>query len=211
MKPSNKRPFFVSITGDICSGKSVALSFYATTGHPVVSADDITAQIYESPKVTSEICRLLKIPEFSMPIVRDIVFNDPKKLQILENVIHPKVLQELQNQIDFYTPKGEQHLVVFFEIPLLFECNMQRCFDLNLLITADEETKITRLITRYGYNEQQARQRMNYQMPQEEKETKADVVIHNKEDFIVLYAQLSTIVKMLPFARQRRIRSITNV
>jgi len=211
MKPSNKRPFFVSITGDICSGKSTALTFYQEREYPVVSADDITAQIYKKPEVTSEICNLLKIEKFSIPIIRDIVFNDKKKLQTLESIIHPRVIQELQNQINYYTPKGKEHLVVFFEIPLLFECNMDPCFDLNLLITANEETKIARLMTRYGYNEQQAKQRMSIQMPQETKLPKADVVIHNTEDFIVFYTQLSTVVKMLPFVKLRRLRSIANV
>jgi len=210
MKQKNNRPLLVSITGDICSGKSTALRFCKKAGIPVISADDVTTQLHEDPAITSEICRLLKIPAYDKSIVRDLIFGDAKKKALLEGYLHPKILRELQTEIDSYKGKGEQYRAVFVEIPLLFECNLEDCFDLNLLMIADDKIKMIRQVDRYGGDAEQAKQRQNAQMPQKIKMKKADVVVRNDDSFAVLFGQLTVVLQMLPFIKQREIRRLVN-
>jgi len=67
----------------------------------------------------------------------------------------------------------------FYDIPLLFEKNLEALFDQVLLVYSPEEIQIERMKTRDGFSEKEARQRLAVQVPIEEKKKRADTVIEN--------------------------------
>jgi dephospho-CoA kinase len=73
------------------------------------------------------------------------------------------------------TPRNEHAIV---EIPLLFEKNLEKFFDISVCVTTDEETQLTRLAQR-GFERKEALLRMARQLPAKEKELRADFVILN--------------------------------
>ena len=104
-----------------------------------------------------------------------IVFADSKKREMLEQILHPKIKVEILKEAQKEEQKG---IPYFVDIPLFFEKN---CYPIahSLLIATTQELQIARLKTRNGLSEAEAMQRINAQMPLEQKRAMASFVIDN--------------------------------
>ena len=89
------------------------------------------------------------------------------------------VFQEWDARLEKISRK-DKHAVILSDIPLLFEGNMQHLFDLTLLVFIEPEEQIRRLMARNHISREEARKRLNSQMPIDEKIALADMVIDNK-------------------------------
>jgi dephospho-CoA kinase len=97
---------------------------------------------------------------------------------------------------EFYK-QNQFEKVVFASVPLLFETKMENLFDKIILISADEDIRLERLIERNNYTRQYAQIRINSQMPETEKIKKADYVIYNNSDFMNLRKQVLRVLTQL--------------
>ena len=79
---------------------------------------------------------------------------------------------------------------MFFDVPLLFEEGCDRYMQQIWLVTAPEDVRIQRVEIRDGLTEEEIRERIRYQMSEEEKMERADVIIHNDEGMAKLMAQV---------------------
>ncbi len=143
----SKRPLIVGITGNIGTGKSSVCSLIEQQ-FTVVYADDVAKTILESQHCKDILFQrwgFKAVPEdkIDRAAIADIVFQDPHELDFLNNLIHPLVLAVFEAFIENATEE-----VIFFEIPLLFEANLAACCDFIVLITADRDIRIKRLIER---------------------------------------------------------------
>lgn len=109
----------------------------------------------------------------------NIVFTDKKKLNALNNIVHPLVYQLWHARLE-KIGKKEKHAIVLSDVPLLFEGNMRHLFDLTMLVLITPEEQIRRLMTRNGVNKEDAEKRLNSQMPISEKIALADIIIDNE-------------------------------
>lgn len=109
----------------------------------------------------------------------NIVFTDKKKLNALNNIVHPLVYQSWHARLE-KIGKKEKHAIVLSDVPLLFEGNMRHLFDLTMLVLITPEEQIRRLMTRNGVNKEDAEKRLNSQMPISEKIALADIIIDNE-------------------------------
>ncbi len=120
-----------------------------------------------------------------------LVFSDKNLLKKLEQIIHPKVEKELEKI--FNNVKGN----VFVSVPQLYEAGFDKLFDRVILVTADENTRLERLMKRNNLSKKEAVLRINSQISQEEKIIRADYVIENNSSKESVLNQLENIIKQL--------------
>lgn len=173
---------WIGLTGGMGCGKSTVLKELKALGYGVASADDLVHALYKDPVVVEEVCALLEISKdsFSMTAVSKIVFGNTEKLQLLENLIHPK----LKNKVDVLKSKFESKglKASFYEVPLLFEKSLQSRFDHTVCVGAHEDVQFERIKKRNGWTDDEIRARLSHQMPLQEKKELSDFYIDNSGD-----------------------------
>jgi dephospho-CoA kinase len=174
----------IAVTGGLACGKSSVCRFFKELGAYVISADEIVHQLL-SPKTTLG-QKVIKLIGSDIVINNQIdrsqiakkVFNHPQLLKALEELIHPAVRIEMEDQ---YQKVKESHLVSLFvaEIPLLYETGGERFFDFTVVVVADESECQKRFEQSTGYGKDEYKKRMERQMSVTEKARRADYVIVN--------------------------------
>ena len=107
------------------------------------------------------------------------MFNNPERLQVLNQITHPRVGEQFKQIIT--TLRAEKSdAVLFMEVPLLYETHMERICDEVWVVWVDEETQIQRLMKRDGLSREDALKRIDAQMSLDEKARRADFVIDNR-------------------------------
>ena len=112
----------------------------------------------------------------------NIIFNNNKEKEKLENILHPLILDEMLKDTSIYDP-------FFAEVPLLFEVNWDKYFDYSLLIVCDKEISLKRLIKR-GVSEKESLRRLDNQMDVSKKIERSNGIIYNNYDLDYLYSQI---------------------
>ena len=176
----------VGLTGGIASGKSTVATIFAKHGAHLIDFDGLAHEVQEPEKpawreVVNQFGEGILQPDNKIDRVKlgNIVFADKKKLIELDKIVHPFVYQEWHILLE-KIGKKEKHAIVLSDIPLLFEGNMQRLFDLTILVLIVPEKQISRLMTRNGISKEEAGKRLKSQMPISEKIELADIIIDNK-------------------------------
>lgn len=175
----------IGLTGGIASGKSTVSRALRELGAIVIDADEVAHTIMEPGKPAWEDI----IEHFGSGVLyadqtidREklgaIVFNNPERLQVLNQITHPRVGEQFKQMIkDIKSQQADA--VLFIEVPLLYETHMDRICDEVWVVWVDEETQIQRLMKRDGLSREDALKRIDAQMSLDEKAKRADVVIDN--------------------------------
>ena len=208
----NKKPLLIGITGNIGSGKSAFCNFLAANGLKVISADAVANQHLEDPAIKEALIKRYSTAILSpsnedngkgiinRKILADVVFSSEQETQYLNSLIHPLVLQDFQRIVE---QSNEEALC--FEVPLLFEANLQDCFDYIVLISASLETRLMRLEKR-GEDRTKAQQRMLHQMTDTEKRFLVNLVIENDGDLLSLQKSAVSFIEKIPYLPHKKVR-----
>lgn len=172
----------VGLTGGIGSGKSTVAAIFETLGIPVYYADKEAKRLMsEDVNLIQSIKELLGEESYSNGIlnreyIASVVFNNPKKLEQLNQLIHPLTIADSHNWLlQQSTPYAIK------EAALIFESNSESHLDVIIGVTSPESLRIKRVMDRDGIDEAAVRQRMSRQMSEEEKMKRCDFVINNNE------------------------------
>lgn len=145
-----KRPLAVAITGGIGAGKSAALEAFARHGAATRSSDEIVHRLLRSdPEVRRELLERFG-PEVigsegaDRAAVAGIVFNDPEQLEWLEELLHPRVVQEHSAWRQQLAAGPDPPAVTVTEVPLLYETGGEKRFDIVVVITAPPDVRARR-------------------------------------------------------------------
>ena len=172
----------IGLTGGIASGKSTVASILSEFGATIIDTDKIAKELvepgqpalYDIHKAFGDDI-LLADNRLNRKRLAEIIFNDSAKRQILNAIIHPKIIEECKKRLENYKQAGKQ--VVILEVPLLIETGMDTMVDEVWLIAVDAPTQANRLVKRDDLPRGQALKRIESQMSLEEKIPKADIVI----------------------------------
>ena len=184
------------LTGGIGSGKTTVSNILSDKGYTVLDADAIGREVTD---VGQPLLRML-VKEFGIDIIREDgsldrkllaekAFNDKEKLNRMNELVQTAILCRAVEKFHKLS-LSDPNKVMFFEVPLLFEAGWDRYMTQIWLITAPEDVRIQRVEIRDGLTEEEIRARIRYQMDEEEKMERADVVIHNDEGMAKLMAQV---------------------
>lgn len=182
----------IAITGNIASGKSQVEKILEDYGYKVFDTDKIAHDVLN--KITEfygyDVFTNGKIDRKKLG---KIVFSNTELKQKLEAIVHP----EVKSKIKELFKKHNKDKYIFISVPLLYETGFETLFDKVMLICADKNLQIKRLISRNNFTEQEALSRINSQLKQEEKIAKADYVIENNTTLEDLKNNVNLFLKTL--------------
>ncbi len=174
----------VGITGGIGTGKSTVCKIFASMGVPVLDADSLAKNIAEIDlNVKQQILDTFgkesydELGKYNRKYIANIVFNDSDRLKMLNNIIHPAV-------IDYSNKWADQHQdkkYVVKEAALMFESGSYKYNDINIVVNAPKEIRIQRLLLRDNSAIEDIIRRIESQMSDEERDSMADKIIMNDE------------------------------
>lgn len=189
----------IGITGGIGSGKSTVAEIIEEFGYPVYYSDDLAKEI-----VNNDAELQLKIREllgdeaydasgsYDRAFVAQKVFNNVNLLNQLNALIHPAVKKDFERWVE-----EQNETFLFKETALLFELKLHEACDRSILVTADDEIRIRRVMERDNKTTGQVQAIINRQMPENEKAAMADFVIFNNEGFAELRNATNLVLKQL--------------
>lgn len=178
-----KKVKIIGITGGIGSGKSTVSKFIEEAGFPVyysdVRAKTIVNDDAELQKKIKELLGENSYDEngfYNRRYVGEIIFKDDQLRLQLNALIHPAVKINFDNWI------SEQKIpFIFKETALLFEFKLNESCYKSILVTADDNIRIKRVMDRDGKTYREVEAVMNKQMPEKDKIKIADFVIFNND------------------------------
>ncbi|HSW86571.1 MAG TPA: dephospho-CoA kinase [Rhabdochlamydiaceae bacterium] len=192
----------VAVTGGLASGKTSVCRILESCGAYVISADQVVHKLLSPNHVIGQqVISLLgsdvsSEKQIDRSKVAEIVFSNPEKLQALENLIHPAVLDEIERCYQEIS-KEKNYPLFIAEIPLLYESESENMFDAVISVIADESVCKERFQKSTGYSASEFNRRMARQHHPEQKAAAADYVLFNNGDFEQLKDQVSKIYPML--------------
>ena len=152
----------VAITGGIGSGKSTVSKYISDLGYPVFSCDTIYKTIYSTDDFQNQLKAVfptcLKNGRVDKDLLSQTVFSNPSALKRLNALSHPAIMAELFSQMR--TANAD---VVFAEVPLLMEENLDEDFDFVVIVLRDREKRIEAICNRDKMSREAAEARMNNQ------------------------------------------------
>lgn len=187
----------IAITGNIAAGKSIVEKILKDLHYPVVDTDKIVHKLFED---SDDLNRELRSAFGDFDICTNhlidrkklarIVFSDKKLLSKLEKITHPYIIDEVMK---FFEQNTDSNFV-FVAVPLLYEVNWTYLFDKVIMVAADDEIRLNRLMFRRNLSEEDALKRMKAQISQEEKIKFADFVIYNNTNYVDLNTQINDVL-----------------
>lgn len=161
----------IGLTGGIGSGKTTIANYFKSQGVPLYIADNEAKAILYTPAAIKEVQEA-----FGDDVMTDdlpdraklaaLVFNEPDKLQKLNSIIHPKVLEHFKEWLAAHSDAK----FVIREAAILFESGRYKDCDKIILVTAPKEIRIKRVMERDNISREKVLERMNAQWDDEKKQ-----------------------------------------
>jgi len=179
----------VGLTGSIAVGKSYVLGIFRELGCFVLDADRTSREVVEpGTRGLAEIVEhfgsdiLFSDGTLDRGKLAAIVFDDDSKRELLNSIVHPRVF-EAQNswlaEVEKKNPKG----IAIVDAALMIESGGYKRFDKLIVIWCQPDVQLSRLLSRGGLSEDEARKRITAQMPQDEKKKYADFLIDTSKGY----------------------------
>ena len=171
----------IGLTGGIGSGKTFISKIFNSNDVFVIFDSDLCAkQIMEhNIDVIDMVKEKIGIKSYEDGFIQkkyisDIIFNDKKKLNELNKIVHPKVLEELKK-----FKYNNLNKLIIIESAILFETGIYLQNEYNILVKAPLEDRISRVMYRDKISKVDVLKRINSQWSDSKKMDLADFVIDN--------------------------------
>jgi dephospho-CoA kinase len=196
----------IALTGGIATGKPTVGNYLRSIGYNVIDADWLSRLVsrpgwkgyVEVLKAFGNDILVSGGEPFTSPIDRRkvgaIVFNDPVKMKLLNDIIHPIIEEEFHAHIEILGLTKEPK-IFFYEIPLLFELGKDDDFREIWCTYCLPALQLERLMERNGFTEFQ---RIQAQVLASDKAKRSNLVIYTDPDYPPIEEQLENEVRRLP-------------
>jgi len=179
----------VGLTGGVASGKTAISQVLKEEGAYIIDADQIARELVQPHKPAwNELIRafgkeiLQEDGSIHRKKLADKVFADPEKRKLLNQILHPRIKEEMGRRTKEIGQKDPEAIVVI-DAPLIVELGDHREMDKLIVVTSTQTQQIERLKERDGIGPAEALRILSSQMPVEEKVKLADYVIRNEGSF----------------------------
>ncbi|MCE3280536.1 MAG: dephospho-CoA kinase [Bacteroidetes bacterium] len=175
------------ITGGIGSGKSTVCAVFELLGVPVYYADEESKRLFHEPSVADMVLEkfgkaILKDGVIDRKLLGSIVFNDPQKLLMLNEIMHPAVKEHFNKWCALHRDSA----YVLKEAAILFESDSYKSVQKIITVTAPVELRIARVIKRDQALREDVMKRIASQISDEEKIKRSDFVLVNDEKELLI-------------------------
>jgi len=192
----------VGLTGGIASGKSTVAEILKRQGAAIINADVLAREVVEPGRqawteIVNTFGTAVLQPDRALDRqkLRAIIFDDPDARKKLESIIHPQVRALAEQRIREHAAAG--YAVIVYEVPLLFEGNLQEWLRPVILVACDVDTQRNRLQSRDNLSAAQAQKHIDAQMSLEAKRRLADYVIENNGSLEDLERQVQAVLEKI--------------
>ncbi len=188
-------PWIVAITGGIGAGKSTVSQAFGKLGGRIIKADEISREVTNDPEVLARLQH-----NFGDSVVDDrgyldreflasIVFPDPENVAKLNRIVHPRIKELIDHQLERWSSRGQDRRSPFpdkrpfliLDIPLLEETPYQAKADAVVFVEAPEEERVNRVVRDRGWTAEELKLREQHQTPLEERRQAAGFIIENPD------------------------------
>ncbi|MCO1603582.1 dephospho-CoA kinase [Desulfosporosinus nitroreducens] len=174
----------IGLTGGIGSGKSTVAQWFIKQGVPVLDADKTVHRLLQSDQTTV----LKLIEEFGTDILDEngqidrsslgkLVFREEDARKRLERIVHPRVVQSMNEERDTLSDTGVK--ICVWDVPLLFEAGFEKFVDEVWVVWIPRNLQISRVLARDKLSLSEVEARIASQGSLDEKRQRGDVIIDN--------------------------------
>ena len=174
----------IAITGGIGSGKSTFCSKLKEKGFKIHSSDEQVAKIYKNPEKkfvtylrTIGLSKSISKKNIDKKIISKIIFENKQIRKKLELYIFKIVRKKRSDFIK--QEKQKKTKLIFIDIPLLFENNLEKQFNKVISIIASKRVRLKRLKKTRKMTESQFKNITRSQTSDVIRKKKSDYVIYN--------------------------------
>ena len=172
----------VGLTGGIGSGKTTIGKYFESLGIPIYIADKEAKALMNRSKVIRR--KLIELfgesayidGQLNRSFLASKIFNDQTLLAKMNAIVHPKVASHFKRWL-----KKQDSPYVIKEAAIIFENNLEHQYDCIIVVVADENLRIKRVIKRDNASAQKVASIIRNQLPDKEKIRKSDFVIYNND------------------------------
>ena len=194
----------IGLTGGIGSGKTTVANEFSSFGIPVYITDQEAKNLMHSDSIMNQIKTEFGSAIFDKEVLlrgklSEIVFNDSKKLEKLNSIVHPAVKEHFRK----WLLRHKDSPFIIYESAILFESGSYKDCDFVITVVAPLELRIKRVIERDKTTREKVLERIKNQWNDDEKSSKSDFIIKNSS----LEAIKLEIVKILNFLGIKQINS----
>ena len=149
----------IGLTGTMGSGKSTGSAILRSKGYYVFDSDEMSRKLTEKGSPVLDIIAerfgeemIGEDGELDRRKLAAVVFSDQEEKAALQRIVTDRVCERIRELTDELRSGAadDERPAVFFDVPLLFECGLDSCMDQNWCVTADDETRIKRIMKRDG-------------------------------------------------------------
>lgn len=195
--PIEKKQIKVGVTGAIGAGKTFVSSIFEKLGFPVFNSDIEAKKCMQSDVYLIEQIKVVfgdkvyKNNILQKNILSEIIFNDNEKLKSLNHLIHPVVSKNFINWC------GNQNSdIIIKEAAILFESGSNNILDKIICVSAKEDIRIKRVMSRDKCDKNHVLSIMSKQMTQKQKEKLSDFIIINDDKKLLMPQIVDVITKI---------------
>lgn len=192
----------VGLTGGIGTGKSTVSQVFKEEGFPIIDADVIAKEVLKIyPNILEDIKETfgdgffddqgnLKRREFG-----SYIFKFSKERLKYENIILPYIKKHISTLLKEYENRGTKAIIL--DAPTLIENNMHLEMDFNILVYTSQDTQILRVMDRDNLTKEEVINRINAQMPLEDKKDMVNFIIDNGKSYKSTIDQVKEIISFI--------------
>ncbi len=196
----------IGLTGGIGSGKTTIAKIFELLNVPVYYADEASKRLYHTDK--DLIANMKKHfgediytnEQLNRSKLAEIVFNDPVKLELLNQLVHPPTIRDAEEWM-----RKQKAPYAIKEAALLFESGAASGLDYIIGVQAPSHYRIKRVIERDGMKREDVINRANRQIDEEIKMRLCDFVIVNNDQELVMPQVLKLHSNLLKMAAPIRL------
>jgi dephospho-CoA kinase len=187
------------LTGGVASGKTTVARLFKVLGARILDADHIGHELLRAPQPAyHEIVQrfgfeiLDREGEIDRKRLGALVFGDPGKLQALNALLHPRIIERIDRLAEGFRLQ-DPHVLVLVDAALIYEANLARWFSKIIVTWCRPEQQLERLIAKTGLSREEAQRRIAAQIAAEEKRHRADYVIDCSGNMESTQAQVAAV------------------
>jgi dephospho-CoA kinase len=193
----------IALTGGIACGKSSVSQIFKEIGVPIIDLDVIAREVVEPD--TQGLVELVSYfgdvilnvdKTLNRQSLRQQLFDHPSKQQLIEEILHPKILEKMQRNIENLNTQ-----LVIVEVPLLVEQNLSHLFDRAIVVDCSEQNQLKRLLQRENIDEDLAKTMISAQASREQRlelgEKISTNIIENNSDILSLEQKVKNLAQQL--------------